>query len=256
MIHAETDIAQRWVTPPARLTLPPHDVHLWRADLNRTGAVQAAACALLSDDERARADRFIRPEHGRRFAIARASLRAILSRYVDRAPETLEFAYGERGKPYLASDALRGIVEFNVSHSGDCALIACARSMAVGVDVEHRRDRVDAEKIAKRFFAQAEVDALSAVPKPSRLQAFYNCWTRKEAYVKARGAGLSIKLSSFVVSLAPGHAPALLSAANDDGEEQPKCSMYAIEPGPGYTGAAAILGEVRSLRYFEGSGVF
>ncbi len=148
------------------------------------------------------------------------------------------------GKPSLSGPGGAGL-RFNISHCGDLALYAFARSRELGVDVERVTPGMASEKIASQFFSPAEVAALRAVPKPRRAEAFFACWTRKEAYIKARGKGLSLPLDRFAVSITPGDAALLSSCSPGDVE---RWSLRELEPGSGYAGALAVEGKGWSLR--------
>jgi 4'-phosphopantetheinyl transferase len=169
----------------------------------------------LSADEQARAGRFRFPEDGARFTAARGILRDILARYSGEEPGRLAFGYGAGGKPFLISQGSALSLEFNVSHSRRIALYAVAHGRAVGVDVEVIRPEMDCERIAERFFTPREAAALRAMPPPVRVAAFFRCWTRKEAYLKATGEGLRIGLKSCEVSLEAGDGDALRQVSGD-----------------------------------------
>jgi 4'-phosphopantetheinyl transferase len=158
-------------------------------------------------------------------------------------PARIQFSYGPHGKPALDDQEAR--LEFNVSHSGSIALIALARGRKVGVDVERHRTDVLDDRITERYFSPLECAALRALPASVRVEGFFNCWSRKEAYIKACGRGLSLPLKDFQVSLAPGEEAALLWAR--DSEE----SLRGCVPGPGYAGAVAAQGHGWSVGAFE-----
>jgi 4'-phosphopantetheinyl transferase len=153
----------------------------------------------LASDERERAARFHSGRHRDHYIVARGRLREILSYYLGRSPASIEFTYGPFGKPALLIPALH----FNVSHSGVIAVYAVARSRSVGIDVEEIRPEFSRERIAERFFSSREVRELRSLPAEAQTDAFFRCWTRKEAYLKACGGGLSIPLDSFDVTLRP-----------------------------------------------------
>jgi 4'-phosphopantetheinyl transferase len=215
------------------------EVHVWQASLDEPARAVNALAATLSPDERARAERYCFERDRHRFIACRALLRAILARYTGRRPAELRFHYGPLGKPSLpaADDP-----SFNVSHSDGLAVYALARGRAVGVDVERIRPVAGADRIAERFFSEPERQALRAVPTARKLEAFFTCWTRKEAYVKARGEGLGHPLDRFAVSLAAG-APARLSAAGAGDERQiARWSLAGLAQSPGYVAALAVEG--------------
>lgn len=215
-------------------------IHIWRAGLRVPPHWLEAQHVCLSGDETARAARFIREEHRRRFAAGRVVLRLLLARYLNAPPGSFQFEITKYGKPFLVD--YQTDLTFNVSHSDDLALFAFARGRAVGVDIEKFQERLEIEKIARRYFSSAEIEALFALPEEQRVQAFYNGWTRKEAYIKARGLGLSIGLDTFDVTLAPGAPPAILRARDDD---PARWSVFALDPAPGF--AAALVTEGRNV---------
>ncbi|HJR05677.1 MAG TPA: 4'-phosphopantetheinyl transferase superfamily protein [Pyrinomonadaceae bacterium] len=231
------------------------EVHVWRADLNQGASIVRALYEVLQADERLRADRFHFQQHRERFVVARGALRQILGSYLGSAPEQIRFAYNQYGKPALAADAVGDdLLSFNVSHSEGIALYAIARGRRVGLDIEHLREDFDALTLAERFFSPSEVATLSELPAEQQTVAFFNCWTRKEAYIKALGEGLSHPLDRFSVSLAPGERAALLST-NDNPQEASRWSLVELSPGDGYVAALAVEGHtppnVHYLQWLE-----
>ena len=239
-----------WQDPPDAYGSDEAIVHVWRLPLLPAPESFNRLYSFLSDDELARADRLVREEDGRKFIAARGALRLLLSRYLDEAPEQLVFQRMEFGKPRLANGVAEKSVTFNVSHSGDLGLIAIASSNELGIDIEAHRERLEADKIARRYFSPGEVDTLFALPQEQWHDAFYDCWTRKEAYIKARGEGLSLGLNTFDVSLGPDEPPALLRA-KDGPEELSRWSFFHIRPGTGYTGALAVEGQPNAIRLYD-----
>ena len=231
------------------------EVHVWRTALDLDPARVAALAESLSPDERDRAARFHFERDRVRFIVARGVLRALLGRYLDLPAPALAFDYGAHGKPSLAAGPVgRAVggspgaeVRFNLSHSAGVALCAVARGRDVGVDVEGLRADFATDEIAERFFSPAERAALRALPAEARCAAFFACWTRKEAYIKARGLGLSLALDAFDVSLAPDE-PAALLATRDDPGARDHWSLRALEPGPGLAGAVVAEGRDWALR--------
>jgi 4'-phosphopantetheinyl transferase len=185
------------------IVLPQVDV-FW-ADLDTAPTLLPRWQALLDRDETARAAHFRYERDRDRYIACHGILRLLLGRYVDRAPPALHFTLTGHGKPVLNG----GDLHFNLSHSHHLALFAISRDVSVGCDIELHDERLLAEKQPERFFSPTEIAELHALPPPERLAAFFAGWTRKEAYIKARGVGLSLPLNSFDVSLAPDARPAL-----------------------------------------------
>ncbi len=217
----------------------PGEVHLWRASLDLPPERVRELERCLSPDELARAKRFVARSVRDRYTTARAVLRNILAQYVSETPADLHFSYTEYGKPDLVRPATS--LRFNVSHSHDLAVYALTAGQPLGVDVEylHRRAIVDRLKIAHRFFSDREYNALASLPSYRRDHAFLACWTRKEAFVKAIGQGLSCPLDQFDVTVDPNE-PAELLATHWDVSDAQRWSMASFDPGPGYIGALAV----------------
>lgn len=205
------------------------EVHVWAVPLHgdpeRLGAVLSAA-------ERQRLQRFHFADHRRRYQIGHGALRTILAGYLRVEPAAIEFRQGPRGKPYLAGAG----PFFNLSHSGKLALIGVATS-ELGLDVEKVRHLESLTEIARKHFSPSEFEALDALQGEQRELAFYRCWTRKEAYIKALGEGLSMPLDTFDVSLC--ETPQFL-ACRDGREDPAHWSLLDVSPGPEFVGALAI----------------
>jgi len=182
MLFAPTDSDH---APP---TLGTREVHLWSVDVD--AASLPHLLPLLCDDERDRAQRYVSEMDRARSVVARAALRTLLGRYLQTPPESIEFYYGSHGKPHLRATGDRHL-HFNVSHSGGLALLAFCETQEVGVDVERVRDMADAEGMARRFFTPEEAEQWAGLPPELRRRAFFDGWTRKEAYVKALGSGVA-----------------------------------------------------------------
>lgn len=195
--------------------------------------------ALLSRDERQRAARFACDRHRRRFIVARARLRQLLGERLGEPPAAIEFVYGGHGKPALARRPCGRDLRFNLAHCDDVAVYAFADGAEVGVDVEAVRALEDADALAERCFSQAEYQAYRGLAERERPQGFFNCWTRKEAFIKALGSGLAHPLDSFDVSLAPGEPARILRAGGMPGE---RCgwTLNGFVPGPGLVGAVVV----------------
>ena len=223
-------------------------VHVWYVDLSAADTCVPTPESVLSLDERARAAGMVQGENRRRFVVSRAVLRCLLSQYAEVAPEQLRFDYGPHGKPELASTGLAQGLGFNMSHSGDVILYAVARGRSIGIDVEHERPRSNFMRIAERFFSVEECEALHAFPDRDRPSAFYRCWTRKEAYIKARGDGITAGLDTFGVSLG---ADAALMSSDEGQAELTRWQMQTLDPAPGYVAALCAEGawRLRCLHY-------
>lgn len=204
--------------PPQQLPPPPApgEVQLWLLSLDEPAWPSAQLHALLDDDEAARAARFVFPQHRLRFAHGRGLLRTLLAHATGLAPEALRFAYGPQGKPRLAGTAAaaRPALRFNLSHSGSMALLGLAQGADIGVDIELPRAVPELQAIARSNFAPAEYQALMALAPERRADAFLAGWTRKEAFIKALGGGLSIPLASFEVTLDAQQPARLLHVAD------------------------------------------
>jgi 4'-phosphopantetheinyl transferase len=241
-----------WHSPPGGLTLSSTEVHVWRTALDPAASCVERLRCNLSADELQRAVRFHFPRDRRRFTVARGVLRDILGRYLGVPPSELVFRYSTYGKPALVADVDDGRVCFNVSHSHEMALLAITCGREVGVDIEFLGREIRGEEIAERFFSPRERATLRALPQEVKHQAFFNCWTRKEAYIKAHGEGLSLPLDQFDVSLAPGEPAALLETRSDP-QDAWRWSMQALTPGAGYVAALAVEGQGWQLTCWQWS---
>ena len=221
------------------LLLAPNEVHLWRVSLDLPEARIEALAQTLSEGERARAGQFVFVRDRKRFIAGRGLLRVLLGRYLQRAPETLQFRYGPYGKPALNMEGVSSPLCFNIAHSGGLALYAFVWGHAVGVDLEQQRTVSYRESIVRRFFTPHEQETFFALPENQRQEGFFNCWTRKEAYLKACGRGLSQSTGRVEVSLVPGEPAALLALAGDTPQQW---SIWSSSPAPGYQGALVVAG--------------
>jgi 4'-phosphopantetheinyl transferase len=226
--------ASEWLAGPALPAIAEDEVHVWKVDLS----APVTDVRLLLRDEHERAARFHFERDRQHFKIARIALRSILGRYLNLPPESLEFGQTEYGKPFLTNAEAAGLL-FNLSHSGEVAVIAVAREREVGVDVEFMRADFATFEVAEHFFSVAEIYTLSGLDSHLRTQAFFNCWTRKEAYVKARGEGLSMLLDIFDVSLAPD-VPAAMLNNRVDMSEPSRWIFQDLQVASGYAGALVI----------------
>ncbi len=179
---------------------------IWRATLSDWFPQLDKITACLTAEERNQGNRLIRPLHQQRFLLSHAILRWILSRYLEQSPDTISFEKGAHGKPYVEGRS----IQFNMTHSNDLALYAISAEMEVGIDVEYIEHPRRSDALVKRFFSKQEHEEYQGFPEDERGLAFYRAWTRKEAYLKATGLGLSYPLDRFDVSLAPAGDHCLL----------------------------------------------
>ncbi len=225
-----------WPEPPARFALAPGEVHVWAVKLTQPESFVTKLAALLHEEEKERAARFQFEPLRQSFRVSHGALRCILSRYVNTAPEQLRFMHGPFGKPELEP---KNAVRFNLSHSGELALLAVALEYELGVDVEALRPVPEAESIARSNFSPNEYETFCGLDQKQKLLAFFNCWTRKEAFIKAHGAGLSMPLDQFEVAFAPD-APARLLRIRGEACAAARWTLCALHPADGYAAALAV----------------
>jgi 4'-phosphopantetheinyl transferase len=232
-------VTSAWQPTRRAPALAPGHVHVWRIPLDRPADEVRALRSLLDDDERRRADRFYAEAHRVRFTVAHARLREILAGYTGEDAPVLRFTTGAHGKPSpVAGESGRGVIPFNLSHSGDLALVAVAAEGDVGVDVERHDGSVEFLAVAERFFSPNERAVLRGLAHDGRAltHAFFAAWSRKEAYLKATGHGITRGLHHFDVSCAPD-VPARLLDDRMDGEATTRWAMTSFVPAAGYSGA-------------------
>ncbi len=223
----------------------PTEVHLWLVRLDASDDNFARALAWLSLDETDRAERLRFPRHRRAFVLGRAALRALLASYLGVGPTEVRFAYGPQGKPALADAA--SALRFNASNSSDLAACAFTTGCEIGIDIEQHRPLHDLESIAHRFFSPDETADLQELPEADKTSAFFHCWTRKEAYIKAMGGGLSIPLDSFRVTLQPGVGARMVSLGGSPDAAR-AWTLHDFDPAPEYAGAIAYRDAPRSIQ--------
>jgi 4'-phosphopantetheinyl transferase len=239
-----------WHPPATDPALLDSEVHVWRAALDRPAPSLRQFERLLAPVELGRARRRCAVRDQDRFIAAHGLLRVILSRYLDVAPARLRFRFNQYGKPFLAPPPGSIPLAFNMAHSHGLALYAVARSGQVGIDLQRIRPDIDCDRLARWFCCAAGRAALDALPASLRYKAFFVCWTRKEAYLKARGVGLAHPPGQVDVGLRAGGPPA---------EECARMALYRADgweirdlaPGPGYTGALAVAGYGWRLRCWQ-----
>jgi 4'-phosphopantetheinyl transferase len=238
--------------------LPLREVHIWPLQLIASVEDCTRYLSSFADDERTRAASFSLPHLQVRYVAGRGALRCILASYLGCTPAGVKLSYTAFGKPFLCDEAEHGL-RFNLSHSQDQALLAVTRGRVIGVDIEQVRPDFATEEIAQRFFSERECQELQALPSAERTTAFFRCWTRKEAFIKAVGDGLSFPLDAFAVSFAPGE-PAALRWLRADDEGVRHWHLKNLAAPSGFLAALAVEGDVsrvviRSSEYHS-AGIF
>jgi 4'-phosphopantetheinyl transferase len=238
----------RWIESSDVPVPEPGEIHVWRIPLigRPDAVVRLKGC--LSPEELARCDGFHFATDQRRFIIRRAVLRQLLATHLATTPTDVQIKTGSQGKPFVPDQTDATGLRFNCSHSGDWALIALARGIELGVDLEQHRPLPDAEDVARNYFSPAEIRELAALPPALKTAGFYNGWARKEAFIKAIGLGLSFPLSGFTVSLSPDQPAALLSVA-DDAEALKKWTMFSLADIPDNSAALVFAGTSATVKF-------
>lgn len=244
------------VPSPSFPVLDPQAVHVWFCELSRHVECQTAFVAELSDEERARAARFAFERDRQRFILSHGLLRRVLSRYMPITAQAIQFGTGEHGKPTLSgpagpSDDLR----FSLSHSAEYALIAVARGREVGVDVEVRKANLDCLKLAERFFAPAEAQAMATLHGDAQQRLFYRLWTAKEAYLKGRGVGLSFGLERFEIVF-EGESSAARVRLRDSGTVDQTWQIRSLSLPDHLAGAVAVAGGDGAVHRYDAAAFF
>lgn len=221
-----------WVpAAPAQLTLTDRDLHLWRIPL--TDQLTTKYLSMLDAAEKARAERFYFDKDREHFILSHGVMREMLSGYLQCNPRAIEYAFNEHRKPFIKNTVL----QFNLSHSHDMAVLAVTKNTEVGVDIEYQqRDRSTLD-IAKRFYSPLEYKNLIALPEAQQTQAFFNIWSRKEAFIKALGRGLSYPLDQFSVSC---KEEAALLELQEAPAQIPQWQLNSFHIAPDYAGAWAL----------------
>jgi 4'-phosphopantetheinyl transferase len=230
-----------WHPPQQAATFPTladDEVHVWRAGLALPDERVRGLLEILSPEERERANRFRFQRHRACLMASHGILRIILGKYLAVAPAELYFRYGSNGKPEVAGEHGRRDIQFNMSRSHQLAVYAFTCCRKVGIDIEYIREGLEQEQLAQRYFTPQEIAVFCSSPVDQRSRAFFSCWTRKEACLKARGDGLSVLLSKF---------DATLSSADSVAE----WFLYELDMGPNYAAAVAVEGDACNIRYWQ-----
>ena len=232
-----------WPLPPAVLPPVEQSVHVWAIKLDDHSIDLARARELISADERERAERFRFERDRRRYLIAHVALHGILGRYLPAESGRLSFAYGSNGKPRLGPELAPAGLRFNLSHSNELALLTITRAGEIGVDVEFVKENFEFHDIAEKFFTAREVAAMRSLPVELQRRAFFKCWTSKEAFLKAKGTGLSGNLDEVEIAFRSGQGIQITA-------EVPGWSLTELNPIDGYEAAIVVEGPSLQIRYF------
>jgi 4'-phosphopantetheinyl transferase len=245
-----TQSSPSWHYPSQSIGLNSQDVHLWRAFLRQSATCIDKLTPLLSEDELSRAASFHFENDRERFILCRGILRIILGRYLDINPKHLKFRSGPYGKPYLVNESAGAHIQFNLTHSHNLALYAFTSNCMIGIDVEYILQIMDIEHIVDNSFSDYEISIFKTLKPNQKEIAFFNCWTRKEAYVKAIGEGLNLPLHTFDVSLAPNEPSRILSISGSTNE----ALLWSIEtfiPAVDHVATVAIKESNYHICYYE-----
>jgi 4'-phosphopantetheinyl transferase len=228
-----------------------NEVHIWCLSVKSCIDDISNLAETLSEDELVRAARFHSDRHKNNYIISHGSLRVLIGHYLNIEPQDLRFRHERSGKPsldphYHADSDLK----FNLSHSQDLSLFAFTFGCEIGIDCEHIRQLPDADAIVERFFSKQEIEYFTALPEDKKELAFFASWTRKEAYIKALGSGLSMPLNSFTISMGPDEPARLLHVAGGSNEPA-KWKLKSWEPASGYIAAVAIKSVDLNLRFLQ-----
>ena len=245
--HSAGQLVPVWQSIPLSPAFVGDEVHVWSLALS--GDEAGHHHAGLAPEEQAHADTLRIPAVRRNFVCRRAQLRRVLAGYLGVPSRELAFITNAHGKPALANPEIPAL-RFSYTHSADLALLAVACDRELGVDVEHHRPRADALGLARRWFAAKESAALAALPEAAQSDAFYTIWTRKEAFVKALGLGLSFPLDEFVVSECASAVDWLLEVRGDI-PAPGQWTTATFSPGVGFSAALMFAGEAAPIHWFR-----
>jgi len=239
MAEPQTASESGWPSAPEHPDMAGDEIHVWCAGLDKLATELPEFASPLSESERKRAAQFRFDRDRNRFIVRHGVLRMILGSYLSIEPARVTFSYESRGKPLVSVPVTAPSFHFNLSHSNGLALIAVTRRAALGVDIECVRIVPEADQIAAKFFSPHETAVLNAIPAEQKMEAFFHCWTRKEAYLKATGEGIADALPRIEVSLTPGQSARLLKI-NGETIAESLWTLNALAPAPGFVGALAI----------------
>lgn len=247
----DNDIKDRWNPATSMMTPATDEIHLWCAHVNLPRIWLDYFRKVLSEDETLRAGRFVRSEDYNRFIVSRGLLRYILGRYLNTPPGDIRFEYNPFGKPECADTHHENPLCFNVSHSGDRVLYGISNQRHIGVDIEKICFMENQDEIVNRFFSQQEIEDYKRLPESLRREAFFNCWTRKESYIKSWGKGMSIELNTFSVSVRSNMTEESILLNDTDGRSEHHMTIRSIPSVDGYVGAVAVEGKNLTYRFWN-----
>ncbi len=234
-----------WKSANLLLELPGDQIHVWRIRLVISPARHMLLRSFLSEEEKARAARFHFDRDRSRFIVAHGTLRELLAYYLRISPPEVKFRYEQHGKPALDLESRTKVLNFNLSHSSDLALCGVGWNRKIGIDIEKVEEHFGGEELARRYFSVSEAESLLSLPLKLQAASFFNCWTRKEAYVKARGDGLLLPLDSFDVTLAPGVPGRFLRGVDQDWQ------LVAFSAALGFPAALVYNGSPCKIRFLS-----
>ena len=232
--------------PQSKYHLKENLIHVWSCSFSKSKSKLSRFEGFLSENEKKRAAKVKFEKDKSSFIISRGVLREILSGYLGISPSKVTFEYTSYGKPFLSKYNLK----FNISHSGDLAVFVFNMESEIGVDIERIKNNLNVLELTDNFFSKNEIESLHAMPPEQLNRAFYRCWTRKEAFIKAEGSGLSFPLNQFTVSL-DNDCQATLLKTEWDSSEKENWSLFSFVPEDGYLVAVAVRQKLVSVRYFS-----
>jgi len=233
------------------IVLDKNDVHIWHADLDKQQINKDFYSVVMSQDERNRADSFHFEKDSVRFIVGRGLLRLLLGFYSGISENLIQINYSEYGKPFLVNKPKFKSLQFNVSHSENYITLSFANIADIGIDIEFLKPIQNILELAERYFSANEFRQLLALHEQKRLEGFYNCWTRKEATIKAIGEGLSFPLKDFDVSLIPGEVTEITKVSGRAVNLSTKINLYSFGSEENLIGALAVIGNVTKIYHFK-----
>ncbi|MBN2040683.1 MAG: 4'-phosphopantetheinyl transferase superfamily protein [Spirochaetes bacterium] len=244
-----SNLPKIWKTPEMPAILKGNEAHIWLVEINKQVRELDYYASILTSDEKKRSSRFVFEKDRNRDIINRAVLRLLLSKYIKIDPGRINYNYNKFNKPEL-SHPVNNELKFNLSHSGNLIIYAFSLRREIGIDIEKKRELNDADGIISRFCSEQEKSEYFSYPAEERGNIFISCWTRKEAYIKARGEGLAFPLNNFTMTLAPDKSPALMHVKDEKAEEK-RWSFYNIIVPDDYNSTLAIEGNNIKLLYYK-----